>query len=66
MQVEGVLKLHIRNDKGGMAPLAEVVTPEWSVSPLQFNRYNGYRRQVDAQRLRFRTVNMEAAARAAR
>lgn len=42
MQVEDVLKLHVRNDKGGMVPLAEVVTPEWSVSPLQLNRYNGY------------------------
>lgn len=42
MQVEDVLKLHVRNDKGGMVPLAEVVTPQWSVSPLQLNRYNGY------------------------
>ncbi len=42
MQVEDVLKLHVRNDRGGMVPLAEVVTPEWSVSPLQLNRYNGY------------------------
>ncbi|MET4634430.1 multidrug efflux RND transporter permease subunit [Kaistia defluvii] len=42
MQVEDVLKLHVRNDKGGMVPLSEVVTPEWSVSPLQLNRYNGY------------------------
>lgn len=42
MQVEDVLKLHVRNDRGGMVPLAEVVTPEWSVSPLQLNRHNGY------------------------
>ncbi|WP_187968477.1 multidrug efflux RND transporter permease subunit [Aquibium microcysteis] len=42
MQVEDVLRLHVRNDKGGMVPLAEVVTPKWSVSPLQLNRYNGY------------------------
>ncbi|MDH4992378.1 multidrug efflux RND transporter permease subunit [Aquamicrobium lusatiense] len=42
MQVEDVLRLYVRNDKGGMVPLAEVVTPEWSVSPLQLNRYNGY------------------------
>jgi multidrug efflux pump len=42
MQVEDVLKLHVRNDKGGMVPLYEMVTPEWSVSPLQLNRYNGY------------------------
>jgi multidrug efflux pump len=42
MQVEDVLKLHVRNDKGGMVSLSEVVTPEWSVGPLQLNRYNGY------------------------
>ncbi|MQT14856.1 multidrug efflux RND transporter permease subunit [Segnochrobactrum spirostomi] len=42
MQVEDVLKLYVRNDKGGMVPLSEVVTPQWSVSPLQLNRYNGY------------------------
>lgn len=42
MQVEDVLKLHVRNDKGGMVPLEEVITTEWSVSPLQLNRYNGY------------------------
>ncbi|MDQ0349654.1 multidrug efflux RND transporter permease subunit [Ancylobacter vacuolatus] len=42
MQVEDVLKLHVRNDKGGMVSLSEMVTPEWSVGPLQLNRYNGY------------------------
>lgn len=42
MQVEHVLKLHVRNDQGGMVPLYEVVTPVWSVGPLQLNRYNGY------------------------
>ncbi|MBZ8134821.1 multidrug efflux RND transporter permease subunit [Afifella sp. IM 167] len=42
MQVEDVLKLQVRNDKGGMVALYEMVTPEWSVSPLQLNRYNGY------------------------
>ncbi|ORE91880.1 multidrug efflux RND transporter permease subunit [Aurantimonas sp. 22II-16-19i] len=42
MQVEDVLKLHVRNDKGGMVPLSEVVTPEWSLGPLQLNRTNGY------------------------
>ena len=42
MQVEDVLKLHVRNDKGGMVPLSEVLTAEWSVGPLQLNRYNGY------------------------
>lgn len=42
MQVEDVLKLQVRNDKGGMVPLSEMVTPQWSVGPLQLNRYNGY------------------------
>ncbi len=42
MQVDDVLKLNVRNDKGGMAPLYEVVTPRWSVAPLQLNRTNGY------------------------
>lgn len=42
MQVEDILKLHVRNDRGGMVPLSEMVTPEWSVSPLQLNRFNGY------------------------
>ncbi len=42
MQVEDVLKLQVRNDKGGMVPLSEMVTPQWYVGPLQLNRYNGY------------------------
>ncbi|KTQ96998.1 acriflavine resistance protein B [Aureimonas ureilytica] len=42
MQVGDVLKLNVRNDKGGMVPLYEVVTPRWSVAPLQLNRTNGY------------------------
>ncbi|NDW04496.1 multidrug efflux RND transporter permease subunit [Jiella pacifica] len=42
MQVEDVLKLHVRNDKGGMVPLSEVVTPTWSLGPLQLSRTNGY------------------------
>jgi len=42
MQVEDVLRLHVRNDKGGMVPLSEMVTPQWAVGPLQLNRFNGY------------------------
>jgi multidrug efflux pump len=42
MQVEDVLKLQVRNDQGGMVPLSEVLTPQWSVGPLQLNRHNGY------------------------
>jgi multidrug efflux pump len=42
MQVDDVLKLHLRNAAGGMVSLSEVVTPVWQTSPLQFTRYNGY------------------------
>ncbi|MEH0075935.1 multidrug efflux RND transporter permease subunit [Pannonibacter sp. Pt2] len=42
MQVKDILKLNVRNDRGGMVPLSEVVTPQWSVNPLQLNRFNGY------------------------
>lgn len=42
MQVDDVLKLHLRNAAGGMIALSEVVTPVWQTSPLQFIRYNGY------------------------
>ncbi|MEH2535155.1 multidrug efflux pump [Bradyrhizobium sp. AZCC 1588] len=42
MQVDDVLKLHLRNAAGGMISLSEVVTPVWQTSPLQFIRYNGY------------------------
>lgn len=42
MQVDDVLKLHVRNDKGGMVALSEVVVAEWSSIPLQLTRYNGY------------------------
>lgn len=42
MQVEDVLKLHLRNNAGGMVSLSEVVTPAWGEAPLQLVRYNGY------------------------
>ncbi len=42
MQVADVLNLYVRNAAGGMVSLSEVVTPEWSTTPLQVVRYNGY------------------------
>ncbi|PNI00813.1 efflux RND transporter permease subunit [Vibrio diazotrophicus] len=42
MQIEDVLKLHVRNINGGMVPLSEIVTPIWSESAPQFIRFQGY------------------------
>lgn len=42
MQVDDVLKLHVRSDTGKMVRLSEFILPEWSTIPLQFTRYNGY------------------------
>ncbi|QAV05199.1 RND efflux system, inner membrane transporter CmeB [Vibrio cholerae] len=42
MQIEDVLKLHVRNMNGGMVPLSEIVTPIWSESAPQFIRFQGY------------------------
>jgi len=42
MQVDDVLKLHVRNANGGMVALAELVTPVWSQTPLQLERYQGF------------------------
>lgn len=42
MQVDDILKLHLRSDTGKMVRLSELVTPEWSTIPLQVTRYNGY------------------------
>ena len=42
MQVDDVLKLHVRNSRGGMVSLSEVVTPVWDETPLQMVRYLGY------------------------
>ncbi|MBE0579568.1 multidrug efflux RND transporter permease subunit [Devosia sp.] len=42
MQVDDVLKLFVRNDKGGMVALGEVVTARWNSSPRQISRHNGY------------------------
>jgi multidrug efflux pump len=42
MQIDDVLRLYVRNARGGMAPLSEVVTPVWSDTPLQLVRYQGF------------------------
>ncbi len=42
MKIEDVLKLYVRNTAGDPVPLAELVTPQWEMSPLQMIRYNGY------------------------
>ncbi|MGO2580418.1 MAG: efflux RND transporter permease subunit, partial [Halomonas sp.] len=42
MQVGDVLKLHVRNSRGGMVSMSEVVTPVWDETPLQMVRYLGY------------------------
>ncbi|MFH1819391.1 MAG: efflux RND transporter permease subunit [Pseudomonadota bacterium] len=42
MQIDDVLRLYVRNARGGMVPLSEVVTPVWSDTPLQLVRYQGF------------------------
>ncbi|WP_313492752.1 multidrug efflux RND transporter permease subunit [Stenotrophomonas sp.] len=42
MEIEDVLRLHVRNAHGGMVALAELVTPQWEESPLQLQRYLGF------------------------
>ena len=42
MQIDDVLRLHVRNARGGMVPLSQVVTPVWSDTPLQLVRYQGF------------------------
>ena len=42
MNVDDVLKLFVRNDKGGMVALSEVVTAKWNSAPAQISRHNGY------------------------
>lgn len=41
MQIEDVLGLRVRNNLGAMVPLSEVVSPQWSDTPLQLMRYQG-------------------------
>lgn len=42
MQLDDVLKIYVRNERGGMLPLSEVVHPVWKQMPLQMVRYKGY------------------------
>ncbi len=42
MQIDDVLRLYVRNARGGMVPLSEMVTPVWSDTPLQLVRYQGF------------------------
>ena len=42
MQIDDVLRLYVRNARGGMVPLSQVVTPVWSDTPLQLVRYQGF------------------------
>ena len=41
MQIDDVLRLYVRNARGGMVPLSELVTPVWNETPLQMTRYQG-------------------------
>ena len=38
---ESLLKLSVRNQQGGMVPLAEIVTPRWIAGAPKLDRYNG-------------------------
>ncbi|WP_044529535.1 efflux RND transporter permease subunit [Herbaspirillum sp. B65] len=42
MQIEDVMKLYVRNQSGGMVPLAELVKASWRVVPTQLQRYQGF------------------------
>jgi len=42
MQIDDVLRLHVRNSSAGMVALKEVVTPVWTDTPLQLVRYQGF------------------------
>jgi len=41
MQIDDVLKLHVRNANGGMVSLSELVTPVWTDTPQQLVRFQG-------------------------
>lgn len=42
MQIDDLLRLTVRNDKGGLVRLSEVVRPVWQEAPLQLVRHQGY------------------------
>jgi multidrug efflux pump len=39
--VDSILRLPVRNAKGGMVPLSEICTPRWVVGAPKLDRYNG-------------------------
>ncbi|MGF1875642.1 multidrug efflux RND transporter permease subunit [Photobacterium frigidiphilum] len=41
MRLEDILKLSIRNERGGMVYLSEFIEPVWKAAPLQLTRFNG-------------------------
>ncbi len=41
MQIEDIMKLHVRNQSGGMVPLRELVRASWHMAPTQMQRYQG-------------------------
>lgn len=41
MQIEDVMRLRVRNAKGNMVALSEIVTPVWQDTPLQMMRFQG-------------------------
>ncbi len=38
---DDIMKLTVRNNKGGMVPLSELATPRWVVGAPKLDRYNG-------------------------
>ena len=41
-QVDDLKQLKVRNDRGGMVPLATVARPRWISGPVMIQRYNMY------------------------
>ena len=41
MQLEDILNLKVAGASGQLVSLSEVVSPQWSKAPQQYNRYNG-------------------------
>jgi multidrug efflux pump len=42
MQVDDVLRLHVRSSSGRLVTLSELVRPVWTTQPVQLVRYQGY------------------------
>jgi multidrug efflux pump len=42
MHLNDVLRMRVRNDKGALVELSEIVKPVWTSTSLQLTRYNGY------------------------